>query len=397
MKTQPICSATKAGRFLKKWARQVKDLPTVEMHRISLVLLLVIFGNEVFSQTCTVTGTSPLNWANPGPNCQEGGNAGGKSILVIPAGFTLRFDSNGDTWTGTRIDVYGTLLIDKDVTINSSITVYNGGNLILQSKLSMGTSSGCGYGLSIRPGAVVDVGGTGSDRLSICGKELMKGNGACNSCGGTNSGTCNYNGNPYCEPTGGFAGPLGYDEDGYDVVLPIKLASITAHSDSEAVCLDWSTASEKNFDYFVVEASTDGVKFDSIGVIEGHGDSKELLKYSYSHQSPMIGKNYYRLKSVDHDSTYEYSPVVVAVFNGNKIVTVYPNPTIGPQINVRTNFAPQEADRIEIYNNIGLKLMEYDVSDYESALQFGSDMKAGTYILRYVSRAHTQLVRFTYH
>ena len=141
--------------------------------------------NLAYTQNCTVTGTSPLNWANPGPTCTEGGNAGGKSVLIIPAGFTLDFDSNGDTWSGTRIEIFGTLIISKDVTINSSIDVKNGGRLNLQSKLSMGTAAGCGYNLTIRPGGLVDVGSTGSDRLSICGVELMKGNGSCNTCGGT--------------------------------------------------------------------------------------------------------------------------------------------------------------------------------------------------------------------
>jgi hypothetical protein len=344
-----------------------------------------------------VTGTSPLNWVNPGPSCTEGGNAGTKTILVVPANFTLVFDSNGDTWTGTRIDVYGTLLINKDVTINSNITVYNGGVLRLQSKLSMGAASGCGFGLSIKPGALVDVGGTGSDRLSICGKELMKGNGSCNNCGGTNSGACLYDGKPYCEPTGGFSGPLGYDEDGYDVVLPIELASISAHCTDQIVFLDWSTSSEKNFNYFVVEKSIDGHKFDSIAFVAGTGDSKQLLNYSFKDQLPMIGKNYYRLKAVDLDKTSKRSPVVVAEFKGTNNVTVYPNPTVSNKINVATNFSPLEEDRIEIYDNVGMKLMSVQVSDYKNGLQLNSSLKPGSYLLRYVSKDYSQVIRFNTH
>lgn len=354
--------------------------------------LLAFKGSQ--AQVCTVTGTSPLNWVNPGPICSEGGNAGDATILVIPAGFTLVFDSNGDTWTGTRIDVYGTLLIDKDVTINSSITVYSGGLLQLQSKLFIGSSSGCGYGLSIKPGGTVDVGGTGSDRLSICGNELMKGSGACNSCGGTNSGTCAYNGSPYCEPTGGFSGPLGYDEDGYDIVLPITLSSLSARQNVNVILLSWSTASEENFDKFIIEHSVDGQNFDSLGFVTGAGNSKQLLNYSFTDPSPIIGKNYYRLKSVDYDLSFEYSPLVVAEFTGSKHVMVYPNPASGNFINVRTNFSPQEGDHIEIYDHLGSKLMDLDISDYDNVLQFNDAIKQGSYLLRYVSRTHTQVVRF---
>src|SRR5688572_27742353 len=93
------------------------------------ILSLLLALNAAYSQTCTITGNSPLNWANPGPNCVEGGTASGKSVLRIPVGFTVDFDTNSDTWVGTRSDVYGVLLISKDVTINSNITVYNGGVL----------------------------------------------------------------------------------------------------------------------------------------------------------------------------------------------------------------------------------------------------------------------------
>jgi hypothetical protein len=363
--------------------------------KVTLVLCCVWCGIGANAQTCTVTGTSPLNWANPGPNCVEGGTASGKTVLVIPAGFTVVFNSAGDTWSGTRIDVYGTLTISHDATINSSITVYSGGLLSLQAKLFMGSAAGCGYGLSIKPGGTVDVGGTGSDRLSICGSDLMKGNGACNSCGGTNSGTCAYNGSPYCEPSGGFTGPLGYDEDGYDVVLPIKLLSFVAVQTGETIQLDWSTVSQENFDKFIIERSANGQSFDSIGFINGEGNSKELLQYSFIDELPTLGKNYYRLKSVDYDLTFEYSPVVASDFKGVKNILVYPNPTKGKSINVKTNFSPQEGDKIEIYDNLGLKLMEADVSDNLSVLQFNNAIKQGSYLLRYISPTHTQIVRFS--
>src|SRR5689334_21468545 len=104
----------------------------------SLILVLVGVGASILAtpQNCTITGTSPLNWNNASvPSCSEGGTASGKSVLIIPAGFTLVFDSNGDTWTGTRIDVYGTLDITFDVVINANITVYNGGLVTLYKKL----------------------------------------------------------------------------------------------------------------------------------------------------------------------------------------------------------------------------------------------------------------------
>ena len=90
------------------------------------------------------------------------------------------------------------------------------------------------------------------------------------------------------------------------------------------VDLKWSTASEENFDKFIVEHSTDGQNFDSLGAITGAGNSKVVLKYSFRDSNPVIGKNYYRLKAVDFDLSFEYSHVWLAEFEGKKNVSVYP-------------------------------------------------------------------------
>jgi hypothetical protein len=370
--------------------------------RIFYIFLLVfLLAESGFAQTCTVTGTSPLNWTNAtGPSCSEGGTANGKTTLIIPAGFTLIFDSSGDTWTGTMIEVYGTLRISHDATILSSIVVRDGGRLELQAKLSLGTSptspTGCNFGLAIKSGGTVDVGATGSDRLGICGSDIMKGggNGSCNSCGGTNSGECAYDGNPYCEPTGGFTGPLGYDKDGFDTALPIKLISFSGDQCQDFVCLKWATASEENFDKFIVEHSTDGVNFDSIGFIAGTDNSKTRLDYRFTHDFPILGKNYYRLRSVDWDLTFEYSSVVLVKATGKKNIVVYPNPTKGTAIQLQTNFTPSEGDVVQIFDNLGLKVLEYRITVVESVLTFNRSLKPGSYILRYTSGDFSQLIRF---
>lgn len=357
--------------------------------QILLLLLGVTTFNFSFSQTCTVTGISPLNWANPGPNCSEGGNAGGKTLLIIPAGFTLDFNSNGDTWTGTTIEIYGTLVISKDVTINSSIIVQNGGLLRLQSKLNLGpATAGCGYTLTIRSGGTVDVGGTGSDRLSICGVELMKGNGACNSCGGTNSGTCAYNGNPYCEPASGFVGPLGYSEGGYDGTLPITLLYFTAEvSDHHSVNLKWATSTEENFDRFILERSLSGSDFKPIYEVQGFGRDIFAVesKYQYEDEKPIIGNNYYRLKSIDQDGSFEYYGIRVVKLAGPKQLFVYPNPSSGNSISFGINFNPSESDQILIVNNLGVELARLPVYQTENNIQFSNELASGVYILKYIS------------
>lgn len=49
------------------------------------------------------------------------------------------------------------------------------------------------------------------------------------------------------------------------------------------------------------------------------------LTYQYTHTDPANGNNYYRLKQVDLDGKWEYSPIRQVKMNGHNIV-VYPNP-----------------------------------------------------------------------
>ncbi|HTJ48331.1 MAG TPA: T9SS type A sorting domain-containing protein [Cyclobacteriaceae bacterium] len=351
---------------------------------VSLIMLSLIFSTS-FSQNCTVSNASPYGWSNPGATCSEGGTASGKTILIIPAGKTVDFNSVADTWSGTTIKVYGTLLISADVTIDASIAVYSGGLVTLSAKLGLGSSTGCGYSVDIKSGGTVDVGGTGSDRLNICGANIMKGNGSCNSCSGTNSGTCAYNGNPYCEPSGGFQGPLVYTETGYNGALPIKLSYFTGALKNEKVNLEWATSMQENFDKFIIQRSTNGVDFDSIGVVKGAGINiyDVVSKYSFADEYPLMGVNYYRLKAVDLDFSAQYFNVVPVSFSGKKKIWIEPNPTAGSLIQYKTNFVPNTDDQVVILNNLGVTVNDYTVLKTEGEIEFNTPLTPGVYVIKY--------------
>lgn len=363
-----------------------------------LVLLFFAFSSGYAQTTCTISGTVNWNNASP-PSCAEGGTATGKAILRIPAGATINFNSNGDTWSGTKIEVYGTLLISFSVTINSSVVVFNGGVATLGAKLDLGTSAtvpaGCNYTLTIFSGGTVDVGGTGSDRLTICGTELMKGNGACNSCLGTNSGQCAYNGNPYCEPAGGFQGPLGYSNSGYNGTLPITLLYFAATLQDQEIALDWATAAEEDFDRFVIERSHDGLAYTTIGEVPGAGTNLYTVvsKYQFLDSDPLLGFNYYRLKAIDLDGSFTYHGVQVVKLKGAKEVSVYPNPTAGATISFDINFNPSENDQVILVNSFGVELMRQPVKSFDNQLVFTHDLSPGVYMLKYLSNNFEKTTR----
>ena len=108
--------------------------------------------------------------------------------------------------------------------------------------------------------------------------------------------------------------------------LPVELLNFIGYFIENRVELVWSTVSETNNDYFVLERSANGEDFYGLEQINGIGNSRELHTYSYSDLSPLAPNSYYRLKQVDYDGTFSYSNVVAVVIDGTDSPVIYPNP-----------------------------------------------------------------------
>ena len=70
--------------------------------------------------------------------------------------------------------------------------------------------------------------------------------------------------------------------------------------------LQWITASETNNAYFIVQHTADpALGFEDLGKVTGAGTTTTAQTYNYSHLTPVVGVNYYRLKQVDFDGSSE--------------------------------------------------------------------------------------------
>lgn len=113
------------------------------------------------------------------------------------------------------------------------------------------------------------------------------------------------------------------------LLLPVELTRFDAKEADGAVVLNWQTASEKNNDFFRIEHSTDGIEFRPLGFVKGNGTTATTNSYSYRHEKPLAGDNYYRLQQVDFDGTAAYSGIVRVRTSARIDVEIYPNPTTG--------------------------------------------------------------------
>jgi len=108
--------------------------------------------------------------------------------------------------------------------------------------------------------------------------------------------------------------------------LPVELTSFQAVQQNAHTYVQWETASERNTSHFSVETSTNGIDFHEVGRVHGSGDGMIANQYSFKDMSPENGINYYRLKIVDHDNTFEYSPIEVVMFDATPAIQLFPNP-----------------------------------------------------------------------
>gem|GEM_PF-2433190 len=169
------------------------------------------------------------------------------------------------------------------------------------------------------------------------------------------------------------------------IPLPVNLISFTGLSTKEGNQLSWVTAGETHSAYFSIERSVDGRSYDSIGRVDGQGNTNLEYNYTFLDTRPVAGTtNYYRLRQVDDDGWFTYSPVV-AINGGNSPTEykAYPNPAhTTMHLAIPTI---QEHLTLRIYALSGKIVQSEDVAQPGNGVDLDvSRLPAGMYYLRIV-------------
>lgn len=112
--------------------------------------------------------------------------------------------------------------------------------------------------------------------------------------------------------------------------LPIELLSFDAIMNGNKVDLNWSTATEKDNDYFTIERSRDAISFEAVSTVDAAGNSTSTRYYADTDYDPYAGISYYRLKQTDFNGHYTYSNIVAVNYSfGDDGISIFPNPSNG--------------------------------------------------------------------
>lgn len=133
--------------------------------------------------------------------------------------------------------------------------------------------------------------------------------------------------------------------------LPIKLLEFDAKKLSNSSSLiEWRTAAEKSVGEYQLEHSINGQMWSIINTQKAKNDGSITNSYNYVHNNLTSGKQFYRLKMIDMDNSYNYSPTRILVMNQNNgsNIYIYPNPA-----NTNLNI-----DLTEIDANIDFQMLD---------------------------------------
>ncbi len=179
--------------------------------------------------------------------------------------------------------------------------------------------------------------------------------------------------------------------------LPVNLVHFAAVPKDEKVQLEWTTASETNNDFFIVEVSEDAVEFEEVTKVSGAGNSNAILNYVVYDNTPHAGVSYYRLKQVDFDGKVMYSGIrVVEMANlwQNEII-VLPNPVVN-SASIRLDPDQFSRPTIELRDLQGRLVRNIGQMEVNPALPIELDLKdipAGLYFIQAFENGKTAVRR----
>lgn len=272
-------------------------------------------GNFTASSTWVLNSIPPNSTStNPGScNCQ----------IIVSSGHTLTLDQNFSI-TGANFVLDGT---------NSVLTFSN--NVIM-------TMVGTNSSINVKSGAKITK-GNNSNTIILGGVTIFD---------GKNTKVNTTTGGLVLGPASASASRAGGPQF-INSVLPVKLSEFKATSNGSKVILNWTTEQERNSGFYQVERSNDGKSFSTIAIVSASGNSDIQLKYSYIDNTPLAGENYYRLKIVDQDAKFEFSPIKsINIDLNSSALSTSPNPA-STVLNITVNEQSIKDYQLKLINRTG--------------------------------------------
>ncbi len=172
-------------------------------------------------------------------------------------------------------------------------------------------------------------------------------------------------------------------------VLPVNFLEVSATAQAKQVLVKWTTAQEQNLTHYQIERSVNGLDFSTSGEVKAR-NRNGVQQYAFTDFTPASGNNYYRIKSVNTDGSYQLSQIVKVSLNyisGEK-VQLYPNPAVAA-VQLQLNDLPAGRYQVRIVDASGRNqdnlLIQKGTDTRVFGLQVGK-LAAGIYRLQVINQ-----------
>jgi len=224
------------------------------------------------------------------------------------------------------------------------------------------------------------------------------------------------NGNYTFVPVSGFTGPINYTYQTCDngspvactnatlyllvfpsAVLPLELLSFTAIAHNENAQLTWRTADQDNVSRFEIERSDlSPVNYTTVGTVPVNNSTAGTYFFTDLHAGDRIKTGTYRLKMVDIDGRFKYSPVRTVNFGNQQLCTVLPTSVMAGEpvtlfAGASTN---QERYTGQLYNSFGQLLQEWTgITDTFRQIET-ANLRKGMYFVKIIQQTGSTTKKF---
>ena len=222
-----------------------------------------------------------------------------------------------------------------------------------------------------------------------------------------------------------------YASQGTDYSLPVELASFTVESESGVNYLSWTTSSELENAYWMIErkqlskdeytlidkgevdVTSIGTPFELLEQIEGQGSITLETQYSYADSLLEVGSVYaYRLADVSYNGDVTYHEVIYQEVQAPLEFVLYenyPNP-FNPSTTIRYNLPVDSRIDLRVYNVLGQEIITlaegmakagYHHLQWNGTTRSGQTVASGMYILAFRAKGsngkeHTKMMKMLF-
>ena len=184
--------------------------------------------------------------------------------------------------------------------------------------------------------------------------------------------------------------------------LPVGLLNFSSVCSDESVDLKWSTASEANADYFLMERSLDLFNFYSVGKVMASGNSNSIKEYFFTDNHPAEDASFYRLRVVNYNGVCKCIGKILTVSCRAKPEEnfIYPNPNNGNNFSVNLSGIADKEVLVRITDLAG-NILWQNVFDLRTAnakkvfpVSPNKALSMGTYFVRVTGLSGQRVQRF---